>query len=205
MLTLTKRQREILDFVTDFIGGHGYAPSLQEIADHFGLSSVATVHAHLSRLAEKGLIERGLNQRRSLRIVDPADSVDWRTVELPLLGRIAAGRPIEAVLDNETIAVPRDMVRGKRTFVLKVKGDSMIDDNIQDGDYIIIEESHTAENADTVVALVDEEKATLKRFHRERDHIRLQPANESVKPIRVEPHRLRIQGKVIGLIRRYLP
>ncbi len=205
--TLTKRQKEILDFVREHIRDKGYAPTLEEIGQHFQLSSMATVHKHLSNLAAKGLVERGWNRSRDMRIVD-LDAADESSVELPLMGRIAAGAPIEAIAERETIAVPRHLAgvgtAGRRTFVLKVKGDSMIDDHIQDGDYVIVRESTTAEDGETVVALVDNEAATLKRFYLEDDHVRLQPANLAMDPIRVGPDRnLKIQGVVVGLMRKY--
>ena len=205
--TLTKRQKEILDYVRTHIQDKGYAPTLEEIGQHFRLSSMATVHKHLSNLAAKGLVERGWNRSRDMRVVDLEDT-DQATIDLPLMGRIAAGAPIEAIAERETISVPRHLVGttgpGRRTFVLKVKGDSMIDDHIQDGDFVIVREADTAQNGDTVVALVDNDSATLKRFYRESDHVRLQPSSPSMQPIRVTPDQpLRIQGIVVGLMRKY--
>lgn len=205
--TLTKRQKEILDFVREHIREKGYAPTLEEIGRHFQLSSMATVHKHLSNLAAKGLVERGWNRSRDMRIVDH-DASDASSVELPLMGRIAAGVPIEAVAERETIAVPRHLAGanagGRRTFVLKVKGDSMVEDHIQDGDFVIVRETDTAQNGDTVVALVDNDSATLKRFYRAADHVRLQPANPAMTPIRISPDQsLKIQGVVVGLMRKY--
>jgi repressor LexA len=198
---LTKRQKEILDFITGFIQQRGYAPSLQEIGSRFGLSSLATVHKHLSRLEEKGLIRRSYNRGRSIELVPVRMTVE--SVELPLLGLVAAGKPIEAVPGEETIAVPATMVGRRSTYVLQVKGDSMLDEQIRDGDYVVIEERTSAENGETVIALLKGEEVTLKKFYRENGYIRLQPANPAMKPIRVKEEDLRIQGIVIGVLRKY--
>jgi repressor LexA len=198
---VTKRQKEILDFITGFIQQHGYAPSLQEIGSRFGLSSLATVHKHLSRLEEKGLIRRSYNRGRSIELVPVNMTVE--AVELPLLGLVAAGKPIEAVPEKETIAVPANMVGRRSTYVLQVKGDSMLDEQIRDGDYVVVEERTTAENGETVIALLKGEEVTLKKFYRENGYIRLQPANPVMKPIRVKEEDLRIQGIVIGVLRKY--
>jgi len=203
METLTKRQKEILDFLVGFIDEHGYAPSLEEIASHFRLSSPSTVHKHLLNLEEKGFIRRQSSRSRAVLVSDPVGTSCAEGVALPLLGRIAAGEPIEAVLDSETITVAADMVRGKRTFALQVKGTSMIDDNVQDGDYIIVEQKDTANDGEMVVALIDGDSATLKRFYREGDHIRLEPANPEAEPILVRDQPFKIQGIVVGLLRKY--
>jgi repressor LexA len=204
METLTKRQKEILDFLADFIEEHGYAPSLDEIASHFDLASASTVHKHLLNLEEKGFIQRESSRSRAMLVSKPPGRPLAEAVAVPLLGRIAAGQPIEAVLDNETIAVPADMVRGKRSFALQVKGTSMIDENIRDGDHIIVEQTDTADDGDMVVALLDGDTTTLKRFYREPDHIRLEPANPHAETILVRDRPLKIQGIVIGLLRRYV-
>ena len=201
--TLTKRQKEILDFLDGFIEEHGYAPSLEEIASHFRLSSPSTVHKHLLNLEEKGFIRRQSSRSRALLVTKSPGASPVESIALPLLGRIAAGHPIEAVLDSETINVPADMVRGKRAFALYVKGTSMIDENIQDGDYIIVEQTDTANDGDIVVALLDDDTATLKHFYRERDHIRLQPASPDAEPIIVKDRPLKIQGILIALLRKY--
>jgi len=201
MLPLTKRQREILDYLNDFIQQHGYAPSLEEIGRRFGLSSLATVHKHLTNLQEKGFIKRAWNRSRSVELVP--SRLGGRAVELPLLGYVAAGRPIEAVVNTETIAVPEDLVGKRDTYVLRVKGDSMIDEQIRDGDYVIVEERHTAENGETVIALVNGSDATLKKLYREQGHIRLQPANPAMQPIILQPDQVQVQGVVIGVMRRY--
>jgi repressor LexA len=201
MLPLTKRQREILDYLNDFIQQHGYAPSLEEIGRRFGLSSLATVHKHLTNLQEKGFIKRAWNRSRSVELV--SSRVGGRAVELPLLGFVAAGQPIEAIVGTETIAVPEDLVGKRDTYVLRVKGDSMIDEQIRDGDYVIVEDRRTADNGEMVIALLNGSDATLKRLYREQGHIRLQPANPAMQPIIVQADQVQIQGVVIGVMRRY--
>lgn len=201
MALLTKRQREILDFLQHFVRVQGYAPSLTEIAAHFGLSSPATVHEHLKALENKGFIERGWNKKRSVTLLDDAKSPDY--LQIPLLGLIAAGRPVEAVLDDQTVSVPRDMVGRKRCYALRVRGTSMIDEHILDGDLVVVHSISEASNGDTVVALVEDTYATLKKFYREGDRVRLQPANESLEPLWLNGEAVKIQGIVVGLIRRY--
>lgn len=203
MTLLTKRQKEILDFLKTFIEKHGYAPSLTEIAADFGLSSPATVHEHLKALEEKGFIQRGWNRKRSVTLLPVPESLPETSAELPLLGQIAAGQPIEAVLDNETVSVGRDLVRGKRGYVLKVKGMSMVDEHILDGDLVIVEAAEEAQNGQTVVALVDGAYATLKKYYREGSRIRLQPAHETMAPLVVDEEAVKVQGVVIGVIRMY--
>jgi len=198
---LTKRQKEILDFITRFVDEQGYSPSLVEIGGNFGLSSVATVHKHVENLQEKGFVTRKWNANRSLNLTEKALSV--RAIRVPLAGRVAAGRPIEAVEQHDFIAVPEDMVGKGRTFVLEVRGDSMIDEQIRDGDFVIVEDRSRVREGELVVALIDGEEATLKKFYREGARIRLQPANPEVKPIVVEASRVRVQGAVIGVLRKY--
>jgi len=203
MLPLTKRQREILDYLNEFIQQHGYAPSLEEIGQRFNLSSLATVHKHLTNLQEKGFIRRSWNRSRSVELL-PSRS-GGRAIDLPMLGYVAAGVPIEAVASGESISVPESLVSGRRdTYVLRVRGESMIDENIQDGDIIIVTSQKTAENGQMVVALIDGNYATVKKFYREPDFIRLEPANPQFKPIFIKtPERIQIQGVVRGLIRRF--
>jgi len=201
VLPLTKRQREILDYLNDFIQQHGYAPSLEEIGRRFGLSSLATVHKHLTNLQEKGFIKRSWNRSRSVELI-PA-RVGTRSVEVPLLGYVAAGYPIEAVAGSETINVPEDLVGKGDTYVLRVKGDSMIDEQIRDGDYVIVEDRKTAENGEMVIALVNGSEATLKKFYREAGRIRLQPANPAMQPMLFDADQIQVQGVVIGVMRRY--
>jgi repressor LexA len=204
MVSITKRQRQVLDFIAAFISTNGYSPSLEEIGSGLGISSVATVHKHISHLKAKGLVRHELNRKRALEV--EGESILRRIVLLPLVGTIAAGEPIEAVEDRETIAVPAELVprSGRRTFVLRVKGGSMIDDHIMDGDFVIVVEGQTADNGQTVVALLDGQNATLKRFYRDKDDsVRLQPANESLSPVVLKNRDVRIQGVVVGLMRRY--
>ena len=201
MLPLTKRQREILDYLQDFIQQHGYAPSLEEIGRRFGLSSLATVHKHLTNLQEKGFIKRAWNRSRSVEMI-PTNS-GGRAVELPLLGYVAAGTPIEAVATSETIAVPEDLVGRRDTYVLRVRGNSMIDEQICDGDFVIVEDRKTAQNGETVVALVGGSDVTLKKLYRENGRVRLQPANPTIQPIVVEADQVQVQGVVVGVMRKY--
>lgn len=199
---LTRRQKEILDFVSRHLERKGYAPTIEEIGDHFGLRSLATVHKHLTNLQDKGLIKRAWNRSRALELVPTR--VEVKAVELPLLGRVAAGTPIEAVSATETIFVPEDMVGRRDTYVLQVKGDSMIDEQIRDGDYVIVEDRRTAAEGEMVIALLEGESVTLKKYFRERGgRVRLQPANSRLKPIYVDEDDLRIQGVVIGVLRKY--
>ena len=199
---LTRRQKEILDYLGRYIERRGYAPTIEEIGEHFGLSSLATVHKHLSNLQEKGLVKRAWNRSRALELV-PA-KVEVRAVELPLLGRVAAGTPMEAVTGTETIFVPEDMVGRRDTYVLQVKGDSMIDEQIRDGDYVIVEDRTSVRDGEMVIALVGGDSVTLKKLYREGEgRIRLQPANRRMKPIFVDQDDLRVQGVVIGVLRKY--
>ena len=200
-MVLTKKQKQILDFVTRFLDEKGYAPSLMEIGEHFGLSSPATVHKHIENLRKKGLVRKSWNANRSLELTPAALGV--RAIRLPLAGRVAAGQPLEAVEEWETVAVPETMVGRGECFVLQVKGESMIDEQIRDGDLVIVEKRGRVNNGDVVVALVEGQDATLKRFYKEGRKIRLQPANESMKPITVPVENVEVQGVVIGLLRRY--
>ncbi len=202
-MPLTRRQKQILDFLQSYIELHGYAPSFEEIAEHFRFRSLATVHEHLTNLERKGYIQRGHNESRSIVVKPPPGHVG--ATELPLLGQVAAGEPIEAVSERETIAVPDDLVpRRGASYVLRVRGSSMIDEHIADGDYVVVHGRETADNGEMVIALVDGTSATVKRFYREKDGwIRLQPANESVRPIRVHEDNVLIQGVVVGVIRKF--
>ena len=201
MQPLTRRQREILDYLAEFIEHHGYSPSLEEIGRRFGLSSLATVHKHLGNLQEKGFIKRAWNRSRSVELVPTG--AGGRAVEIPLQGYVAAGDPIEAVVSPETVAVPDAFVGARATYALRVRGRSMIDEQIRDGDLVIVEDRKTAENGEMVVALLDGSEVTLKTFHRERGRIRLQPANPALEPLVVDADRVQVQGVVIGLMRRY--
>ena len=202
-MPLTKRQKEILDHIESFINEHGYAPSFEEIAAAFGYSSLATVHEHLSNLERKGYIRKAYNESRSIELVGHASLSG--SVELPLFGAVAAGLPIEAIEQQETLAVPPDMVRaGSESFVLRVEGGSMIDEQIRDGDYIVVSSQDTADDGQMVVALVGGDSATVKKLYRESDgRIRLQPANPTMPPIVEHPDNVQIQGVVVGVIRKY--
>lgn len=202
-MTLTKRQKQILDYIEECIQDQGYAPTLEEIGKRFELSSMATVHKHITNLEAKGLIRRKWNHSRSIELVDQRpQSV---AVDLPLLGRVAAGVPIEAIEGNDTIEVPQSFVRRAASYVLEVNGESMRDEGILSGDYVVVEEAATAKNGDMVVASIDGE-ATVKRFFRESDGaIRLQPANEDFDPIMVREQdgEFAIKGLVVAVMRRY--
>jgi repressor LexA len=202
-MSLTKRQREILTFLTVYTDENGYAPSFEEIAENFGFTSLATVHEHLSNLERKAYIRRGYNESRAIEIL-PTESSP-RFVELPLLGLVAAGLPIEATVSGETMAIPPDMLRKSGNhFVLKVRGNSMIDEQIRDGDFVVVNERQTADNGEMVIALLDRTSATVKRYYREKDgRIRLQPANETMDPIFTDERTLLIQGVVVGVLRKY--
>jgi repressor LexA len=202
-MPLTKRQKEILDYIGSFIDERGYAPSFEEIAESFGYSSLATVHEHLSNLERKGYIRKAYNESRSVELTQPDAGAP--SVELPLLGAVAAGLPIEAVADRETLAVPPDMVRRRRdNYVLRVEGNSMIEEQIRDGDYIVVQAQENAEDGQMVVALVEGESATVKKLYREPGgRIRLQPANPTMEPIFVDARDVKVQGIVVGVIRKY--
>ena len=201
-MVLTPRQREIYDFICRFKEAHGYAPTIAEIRAHLGLSSPATVHQLLSALEREGLIRRIPNVSRGIEIASSGASE--QACEIPLLGVVAAGHPIEAILSHEVVNIPPDLLGRGRTFALKVRGDSMIEEHIRDGDFLIIEARQTAENGQTVVALVDGSDATVKRFYKEPNQVRLEPANPAYNPILVKPaERVSIQGIVIGVIRKY--
>jgi repressor LexA len=202
-VTLYRKQRQIVDFIETFIRSHSYSPTLQEIADAIGVKSLATVHEHLSALTKKGVIRKVNGEVRGIELADQKIAHVLEGIEVPLFGYIAAGQPIEAMENpGETVTIPGDMMGRKRTFVLQVRGKSMIEAAIDDGDYVICEESTTANNGEIVVALLDNEFATLKRYFKEKDHIRLEPANSTMSPIRAKS--VTIQGKVIGIIRRYV-
>jgi len=206
-MAITRRQRELYDFLSRFVSEKGYSPSFEEIKDAMGLTSLATVHKHVTNLEKKGLLTRDYNCSRSIDLLPPRGKLKQSMavntgVVLPLLGRIAAGRPIEAVENPETISLA-DFVRSKEVFVLEVRGESMQDEAILDGDYVLVEKTKNAHNGDIVVALVDGSDATLKRFFREGEHVRLQPSNSTMKPIMVPAAKVEIQGRVIGVLRKY--
>jgi len=200
-MAFTKRQKEVIDFVADFIEKRGYSPSLEEIARGLRLASVATVHKHIANLQKKGALKRGWNRGRSLEVLPSPPKIG--AVEVPLLGYVSAGEPIDAVEDSQVISVPEDLVGKGRTYVLRVRGNSMIDEQIRDGDFVIVEERQWAENGETVVALIRNTDATLKKYYREDGRIRLQPANPEMEPIILKEKEVKIQGVVIGILRKF--
>lgn len=201
MQPLTRRQREILDYLREFLEEHGYAPSLEEIGRRFGLSSLATVHKHLTNLQEKGFIKRMWNRSRSVELLPTR--AGGNALEIPLQGYVAAGAPIEAVVSPETVCVPEELVGRRATYALRVRGDSMHEEQIRDGDIVIVESRQTAQNGETVIALVDGNDVTLKKLYQEGRRVRLQPANENVAPIVVDASQVRVQGVVVGVMRKY--
>lgn len=205
-LPLTKRQKQVLDYVTQFIELHGYAPSYREIAAYFKYGSVATVAEHIESLVAKGMLLKSDNEARSIQLVHPKEKiVITPSVGLPILGLVAAGQPIETLGTHpETLEVPPFMVGRKNSYVLQVKGDSMIDEGIHTGDYVVVTEKAVPSNGEMVIALINGGEATLKRYYKEKGHIRLQPSNSAMEPIIIEPGTpIEIQGIVIGLIRKY--
>lgn len=207
-MALTKRQKEVLDYLVGFLNKHGYSPSFEEIARSLRLTSLATVHKHITTLEKKGFLRRGYNQSRSIEVLQLPKPVreqviERHVVELPLAGRIAAGLPLESAEEKETLSLG-DFARGGNSFVLQVKGNSMVEDHILDGDFIVVEQTHVANPGEIVVALVRGEEATLKRFYRESSgRVRLQPANSEMQPIIVPAADVKIQGRVIGVLRKY--
>ena len=201
MRPLTKRQREILDYLGEFIQQNGYAPSLEEIGQRFGLSSLATIHKHLTNLEEKGCIKRTWNRSRSVELVQTRTTT--RSMALPLLGYVEAGTPIEAIASDETIPVPENLIGKLDTYVLRVRGNSMLDEQIRDGDFLIVEDRKTAKDGEMVIALLNGSHVTLKKFYQENNIVRLQPADSKAKPILVKPDHLHIQGVIVGVIRKY--
>ena len=198
---LTKRQKEIFDFICDYLEREGYAPSLEEIGEQFGLSSVATVHKHVQNLVEKGLLRKAWNRSRSIEVVDRSGAP--APVAVPLLGSVAAGVPIEAVATPDSIEVPAEMVGSRECYALRVRGDSMIEDHICDGDVVVLERREVPRDGETVVALIDHEECTLKKIYRDGGKVRLVPANTALRPLEVPAESVSVQGVVIGLLRRY--
>ena len=199
MTALTKKKKQLLDFIQTFQLEHGYYPTLEEIRKKFKLSSLSTVHQHLSELEDMGMLERGYGKARDMKI-EPY--LEGSVAELPIAGLITAGLPIEAIEERtETLTVPRHMIDNKNAYVLKVKGDSMIESLIDDGDYVVVQKQDYASNGDIIVALLEDGSATLKEFHREKNYVRLQPRNQNYKAIKVR--NVVIQGRVLGIIRKY--
>ena len=215
-MAVTRRQKEVLDFITGFLDRHGYSPSFEEIARGLSLKSLATVHKHISNLQTKGMLQRGHNRSRSIDMLPQprpqragslrerlADSLpDSFSGRLPLMGRIVAGLPVEALQTSETISIA-DIVGNKEVFALEVRGDSMRDEHIVDGDYVLVERTRAARDGEIVVALVRGSETTLKRFYLEHDVVRLQPANQEMEPIYIPAGQVEVQGRVLGVLRRY--
>lgn len=208
-MALTRRQREVYDFISRFVDSHGYSPSFEEIAEGVQLSSLATVHKHIGNLETKGLLTRDYNRARSIDLVKPKGQLKKSfaaaaaaNTALPFLGRIAAGQPIEAITNPETISLG-DFTGSKDVFVLEVSGESMQDEHIVDGDYVLVERTNTARDGEIVVALVNNSDTTLKRIYREGAVVRLQPSNATMQPIRVPAESVQVQGRVIGVLRKY--
>ncbi|MEW6249168.1 MAG: transcriptional repressor LexA [Planctomycetota bacterium] len=197
---LTPKQLRVLTYVRDYTHARGYAPTMQELADEFGVSKV-TVFEHIAALQKKGYLRRSRHRARSLRLSEGIPFPDERATCLPLVGVIAAGRPIEAIEDREVLDLEELFVSPNETFALKVRGDSMVEDNICEGDFVVCEKRATARDGETVVALLDSGEATLKRFYREPDGVRLQPANANYAPLRTK--NVQIQGVVVGIVRRF--
>jgi repressor LexA len=212
-MALTRRQKQVYDFLARFVEEHGYSPSFEEIGEGLGLSSLATVHKHISNLEQKGLLKRDYNRSRSIDLLRPRGRMKQALaatgpagyasgLTLPLMGRIAAGRPVEALENPESISLA-DFTRSKDVYVLQVTGESMQDEHIVNGDYVLVEKTSTARDGEIVVALVNGSDATLKRIYTEGDKIRLQPSNAAMQPIMVSAAAVQIQGRVIGVLRRY--
>ena len=212
-MALTRRQKELYDFLLNFVDQHGYSPSFEEIAEGMQLSSLATVHKHITNLEQKGLLRRDYNRSRSIDLLKPrgvmktslavaAAASAQANLSLPLLGRIAAGQPLEAVENPESISLA-DFTRSKEVYVLQVKGESMQDEHILNGDYVLVEKANSARDGEIVVALVDGSEATLKRIYVEGSKVRLQPSNATMQPIIVPAASVQVQGRVIGVLRKY--
>jgi repressor LexA len=208
-MALTKRQRQIYDFIAEFVQSNGYSPSFEEIGAALGLSSLATVHKHINNLEAKKLLRRDYNRSRSIDILPLPEGIPSRArpvavsgFELPLVGRIAAGKPIEQVETPETISLT-DFTRAKDVFVLQVMGESMQDEHIVNGDYVLVEKTASARDGEIVVALVNGSETTLKRLYRAGEQVRLQPSNAAMQPILVPAGAVQVQGRVVAVLRKY--
>jgi repressor LexA len=207
-MALTRRQKELMDFLSEFISKNGYSPSYEEIANGLKLASLATVHKHIQALQSKNYLRRSFNHSRSLEISERYFAEEKARhpaadISVPLLGRIAAGTPVEAIQNPETLQFS-DFAHSDSTFALQVRGDSMIEDHICNGDYVLVEKTDAIKNGEIVVALIGGSDATLKRYYHEADgQIRLQPANSAMQPIFVQPEQLQVQGKVLAVMRKY--
>ncbi len=212
-MKLTNRQQEIFEYIKEYIRENQYPPSIRDIAAHFSLASAGGVHKHLNNLKRKGFITFENNISRSIQILSNEDfgtgnssrsSQDTRLIELPLMGKVAAGQPIQHFLENETMEFPESMIRKPdKSYVLRVQGNSMIEECICDGDYLIVEHRNYAENGNTIIAMINHKEATVKKFFHEEKRVRLQPANHTMEPIYVDPQELSIHGVVVGVLRHY--
>ncbi len=200
-MSMTRRQREVLDFVGGFVQKNGYSPSFEEIARGLDLRSLATVHKHITNLQNKGLLQRSHNRSRSIDLV-PQRTKSRASESLPLLGKIAAGLPVEATQGTDSISLS-DIIGTRDVFALQVRGDSMCDEHIMDGDFVLIEKAQTAREGEIIVALVRGSETTLKRYYLEGETVRLQPSNSGMKPIYVPASQIAIQGRVLGMMRKY--
>jgi repressor LexA len=208
-MALTKRQRQIYDFIAEFVQSNGYSPSFEEIGTALGLSSLATVHKHINNLEAKKLLRRDYNRSRSIDVLPLPDGIPSRarpvavsSIEWPLVGRIAAGKPIEQVETPETISLT-DFTRAKDVFVLQVMGESMQDEHIMNGDYVLVEKTASAHDGEIVVALINGSESTLKRLYRAGEQVRLQPSNAAMQPIMVPAEAVQVQGRVVAVLRKY--
>ncbi len=203
-MAVTRRQKEVLDFIGGFVERHGYSPSFEEIARGLSLKSLATVHKHVTNLQIKGVLQRGHNRSRSIDVLPQARAPRTTSVreQLPLMGRIVAGLPVEAVQTSESISLA-DIIGNKEVFALEVSGDSMRDEHIVHGDYVLVERTRAARDGEIIVALVRGSETTLKRFYVEGSTVRLQPSNAEMEPIFVPAGQVEVQGRVLGVLRRY--
>jgi repressor LexA len=201
-MAITRRQKEVIDFLSSFTHKNGYSPSYEEIAAGLGLSSLATVHKHVTNLQSKGLLQRAHNRSRSIDVIPVRPPKKTTSDRLPLMGRIAAGQPVEAIESSESISL-NDIIGNREVFALEVRGDSMRDEHIVSGDYVLVERTKSAREGEIVVALIDGAEATLKRFYREGTNIRLQPSNAEMAPIYAPAASVAIQGRVLGMLRKY--
>ncbi len=197
---ISEKQRQVYDFIVKFVKTEGHSPMIRDIARHFGFSSPATVHKYLVALEIAGMIVRG--KRNALVQLLPEEH-NSEAIDIPLLGKIAAGRPIDVIAQEEAVSIPKEMLGRSRTYALRVVGDSMIDEHIADGDLIVVEHCQQAQNGQTIVALVDDNSATVKKIFYEKGQVRLQPANQKYQPIMLNPNQVKVQGRVIGVMRRY--
>lgn len=197
---ISEKQRQVYDFIVKFVKTEGHSPMIRDIARHFGFSSPATVHKYLVALEAAGMIVRG--KRNALVQLLPEEH-NSEAIDIPLLGKIAAGRPIDVIAQEELVSIPKEMLGRSRTYALRVVGDSMIDEHIADGDLIVVEHCQQAQSGQTIVALVDDTSATVKKIFYEKGQIRLQPANPKYQPMMLNANQVKVQGRVIGVMRRY--